>query len=261
METIYYAAVNDTNIIFVTDDVKEDWWERDTDGSLLFRKELVKEFARRTKKKGISMDIIPLVGYDFYKAISNAYDLETPDAVELALDVTDDAFAEEVADSVFDEIWGDLVYSGTAYLDEDSAHVGSEGIDEWELNDSSFEGYERIDVGTGIATYSFEYNFSVTGTSHEYWGRDDDTKEIITSPGRTHECSGKVYVTVTRNAETSINWSEDFEYESAVIDDAELKEDSYEDDDSDFDVYCSECGKKIGYEWDSFYFQKNLSKA
>lgn len=253
IETINYAAIDDKNIIFVTDDVKEDWWKKDDNGSLLFREELVKEFARKTKKNGISMDIIPLVGYDFYKTIACAYDIEAPDAVELALDATDDAFADEVADSVFDEIWGDLVYSGTTYLDEDSAHVGSEGIDEWELNESSFEGFERIDVGAGFATYIFEYSISVNGTSHDYWGRDYDTKEIIMSPGRTHECSGRVHVTVTRNAEASINWSKDFEYVSAVIDDAELKEDSYEDYDSDHDIYCSECGKKIGYEWDYIY--------
>lgn len=37
-ETYEYAASNNKNIIFVTDDVKEDWWEKLCDGRILFRK-------------------------------------------------------------------------------------------------------------------------------------------------------------------------------------------------------------------------------
>ena len=38
-ETYEYAVLNNKNIIFVTDDVKEDWWEKLDDGRILFRKE------------------------------------------------------------------------------------------------------------------------------------------------------------------------------------------------------------------------------
>ena len=89
--------------------------------------------------------------------------------------------------------------------------------------------------------------------SYEYWGRDNDTKEIITSPGRRHECSGKVDVLIKRALDAVINWNDDFEYQDAEIETAVITEDSYEDDESDFDIYCSECGEKIRYEWESFY--------
>ena len=48
-ETYTYAASNNKNIIFVTDDIKEDWWNILEDGSLSFRKELIKEFSKKTR--------------------------------------------------------------------------------------------------------------------------------------------------------------------------------------------------------------------
>lgn len=65
--------------------------------------------------------------------------------------------------------------------------------------------------------------------------------------------SGKVDVLIKRALDAVINWNDDFEYQDAEIETAVITEDSYEDDESDFDIYCSECGEKIGYEWESFY--------
>jgi hypothetical protein len=254
-ETYTFAAQNSKNIIFVTDDVKEDWWDRSDDGRILFRKELIKEFSRYTR---VSVDsdkclkLVPLTGYDLYKAIARDYDIEAPDAVLMILDATDEAFVDAVSEKVFDMIWSDIAYSGTSFLDEDSAHVGSEGVDEWEIEAVEFDDYERTEVDSGIATYIFTYRIRISGASHEYWGRDDDTKEIVTSPDRKHECSGTVKVIVTREVETVIDWNEDFEFRDADISNASIFEDSYEDVDSEYDVYCSECGIRMGYEWESF---------
>lgn len=57
---------------------------------------------------------------------------------------------------------------------------------------------------------------------------------------------------VTREVENVINWNEDFEFEDTEISDCIISEDKYEDDESEYDVYCSECGERIGYEWDSY---------
>ena len=255
-ETYQYAAQNSKNIIFVTDDVKEDWWEKLDDGRILFRKELVKEFLRKTKiRKDISnsLNLIPLVGYDLYQAIAREFMIEEPNTVSMILNVTDESFIDEVQMEVFESIWSEIAYSGTSFLDENNSHIGSEGVDEWELEDVEFDDYERIDVDTGIATYVVSYSIKISGVSYDYWGRDDDTKEIITSPGRRHECSGVIEVLVTRALDTVINWNDDFEYQEAKIKKAVITEDTYEDNDSDFDVYCNECGERIGYEWESFY--------
>lgn len=254
-ETYNYAASNNKNIIFVTDDVKEDWWEKLDDGRILFRRELVKEFSRNTKSREDiheSLKLIPLVGYDLYQAIAREFMIEAPDAISLILNATDDSFVDEVQMEVFDSIWSEIAYSGTSFLDEGNSHVGSEGVDEWELDDVEFDDYERINVDSGVATYIISYFIKISGVSYEYWGRDDDTKEIITSPGRRHECSGKVDVLVTRALDSVVNWNDDFEYQDAEIQKASITEDEYEDEDSEFDVYCAECGEKIGYEWESF---------
>ncbi len=254
-ETYEYAKSNDKNIIFVTDDVKEDWWEKSDDGKLLFRSELVKEFSRKTKtRKDVnkSLKLIPMVGYDLYKAIAREFMIEEPDAISMILNATDESFVEQVQMKVFESVWSEIAYSGTSFIDENDSHIGSEGVDEWELEDVEFDDYERIDVDSGIATYIFSYFINISGVSHEYWGRDDDTKEIITSPGRQHECSGRIDVLVTRALDTVINWNDDFEYQDVEIQTTSITEDSYEDEDSDFDVYCAECGQKVGYEWESF---------
>lgn len=255
VETYTYAASNNKNIIFVTDDVKEDWWEKLDDGRIHFRKELVKEFSRKTKiNKDLSksLKLIPLVSYDLYQAIARDFMIEAPNAISMILNATDESFVDEVKMEVFDSVWNEIAYSGTSFLDEDNSHIGSEGVDEWELDDVEFDDYERINVDSGIATYIISYNIKIFGVSHEYWGRDADTKEIITSPGRRHECSGKIDVLVTRALDTVINWNDDFEYQDAEIQKASITEDEYEDEDSEFDVYCAECRKKIGYKWESF---------
>lgn len=255
-ETYEYAVLNNKNIIFVTDDVKEDWWEKLDDGRILFRKELVKEFLRKTKIRkdtGKNLKLIPLVGYDLYQAIAREFMIEAPDAISLILNATDEFFVDEVQRQVFESVWSEIAYSGTSFIDENNSHIGSEGVDEWELDDVEFDDFERIDVDSGTATYIISYFIRISGVSYEYWGRDDDTKEIITSLGRRHECSGKVEVLVTRALDTVINWNENFEYQDAEIETASITEESYEDGDSDFDIYCAECGKKIGYEWESFY--------
>ena len=255
VETYKYAAANCQNVIFVTDDVKEDWWERKDDGRILFREELVKEFTRKTRKgkeNSESLLLVPMVGYDLYQAISKEYMIDAPDAMTMILDVTDEYYVDEINMKVFDSIWSDIAYSGESYFDEGGSHICSEGVEEWELDDVEFDDYERIDVDSGMATYIFTYSIKISGVSYEYWGRDDDTKEVITSPGRRHECSGSVSVLVTRSLESVIDWNDDFGYEDSEIKEATISEDEYEDEGSEFDVYCSQCGERIGYEWDSY---------
>lgn len=253
VETYKYAQLNKKNVIFVTDDVKEDWWERNGKGEILFRKELIKEFRRKTKNGVDEKDcqnIIPLISYDLYKAVAREYSIEAPDAISLILDRTDDLFVDEVQTRVFEEVLSTIEYSGTDYLDLDEAHILSEGIDVWELDFAEFDDYERIQVESGTAEYLFSYTFNVIGHSHDFWGVDEDTNEDILSPARTHHCSGSVEVRVTRELDTTTDWDEDFEYSDINIESVEMVEEFYEDDDSEHDVYCSQCGKKIGYEWE-----------
>ncbi len=253
VETYKYAQLNKKNVIFVTDDVKEDWWEKNEKGEILFRKELIKEFRRKTKNGVDEKDcqrIIPLISYDLYKAVAREYSIEAPDAITLILDRTDDLFVDEVQTRVFEEVLPIIAFSGTDYLDLDETNILSEGIDVWELEFAEFDEYVRMQAESGIAEYLFSYTFNVIGHSHDFLGVDEDTNEEILSPARTHHCSGSVEVRVTRELDTATDWDEDFEYSDINIEHVEMEEDYYEDDDSECDVYCSQCGKKIGYEWE-----------
>lgn len=92
-----YACQKRKNIIFVTDDVKCDWWEIDN-GRWAFHDALITEFHRESKvrpsselgktltRKGKSleqMEIVPFVSTDFYKAVSSSYQIPIEDAPSL----------------------------------------------------------------------------------------------------------------------------------------------------------------------------------
>ena len=65
-EVLRCASANKKDIIFVTDDVKADWWET-ISGSRQFHPRLIEEFSKT------GMQIFPFVSYDFYKEVSSAF--------------------------------------------------------------------------------------------------------------------------------------------------------------------------------------------
>ena len=205
------------DIIWVTDDVKADWWET-SDGDKRLHQKLIDEFS----KTGQSLQ--PFISRDFYSEIAAAYHVEKTDAVELALRMTDADYCEVVADEVFDKIVGDLIYSNTDYIDEFTAHIGSEGIDELEITDHEFLSAERIDREDDVVTYNFTFHVTAEGTSYEYWGRDDETKEVILSCGTDHVFEGIVVVEVTREADIYVDFEDDLGFETAEIISGALEE-------------------------------------
>ena len=92
----------------------------------------------------------------------------------------------------------DLSYNGTDYIDAENAHIGTEGINELEVVSWDFISSERIRRDDDTVKYHFKYNVILRGTSYEYWGRDDDTKEVILSYGTNHLFSGCITVEIER---------------------------------------------------------------
>lgn len=115
--------------------------------------------------------------------------------------MTDNDYCVKIANSVFESVEEELIYNATEYIDEESANIGSEGIDEFEITESEFIRAERIARDDSTAIYEFVYKVTVEGTSYEYWGRDEDTREIIRSDGRDHVFEGQIIVQVERGAE------------------------------------------------------------
>lgn len=221
-EILRYAKNEKKNVIFVTDDVKADWWETTQTQGKKFRSELYTEF----KKTGQSVN--PITCNEFYKEVAQVYETDIPDTVEIVLNMKDDMFYEKVSDDISYRIWDNLAYCGMDYIDESTAHIGTEGVEEIEVTECSFVSANRIDRDENDIIYHFIYEVTVEGVSYDYWGRDEDTREVITSPGTDHVFKGPVTVEVVRHMDIFQDLDSDVDYESTEIIDGDLKEVDYQ---------------------------------
>lgn len=149
MEILGYAKEKHQNVIFVTDDVKEDWWDKESDPRR-FHPKLIEEFLK-TKQQ-----IVALTSMELFEEISSTYLVEKPDIVNIALNMTDNEYCQAVSDVVFDRVEDQLVYNLQDYIDEYNTHIGSEGLDEVFLDDWVFESYCRIGTHDSSAKYYFK---------------------------------------------------------------------------------------------------------
>ena len=223
-EIIRFAELKKQNVIFVTDDSKDDWWEN-ISGKRTFHHVLIEEFQKTGQK------IIALDSPRLYEELSACFIVQRPESTIVALDMTDNDYCEAVKNRVFERVENTLIYRALDYLDlEKPNHIGSEGIDEFEIVDYSLESFEREDVDDSygpLSFYIFKYSITLEGTSYEYWGRDDDTKEVIRSLGTEHVLKGWIEVGVDRKTGLFVDYLEDDSFESAEIIGGKLVEDSY----------------------------------
>lgn len=265
-EVIKYAHDHQKNVIFVTDDVKADWWNS-VDGQYEFLDELVNEFKKKSKlreheNKGITgpeLEIVPFVSIDFYESISSNLGIEKSDAVDQALAITDADYIESIEEDVFDSVTTDLMYSGVTYVDTASlTDIGSEGIEEWEIECVDFVGYEMIERRNDTIEYNLIYEVEMSGQSFDYWGKDIDTKEWILSSPYQHAVKGLVTVRVVRSVNIFMDFESSAEFDVAEILQADFEEISFtsayvaEEDDCISGAYniCPDCGKAINFEND-----------
>lgn len=156
-----------------------------------------------------------------------------------------EAFAKAISGEVFETAWNEIGFSGKKFVQTENAHFGSAEIEEWKLEQVEFRGCDQGETEEGIASYLFTYYIQVSGVS--YIEQEDDQGGSIDVPYGKHTCSGFVEVNVTRDAE-----QEDNEYLDADMESVSLSEDSFEYEDSEYVVHCAECGRRIGYCWESF---------
>jgi len=249
-EILRYAKDNDSNVIFVTDDLKSDWWV-DDEGHKVFHPYLQAEFMRETGKKIISMTSI-----DFFADISTCYGIPQTDAVEIALRMTDTEYFARVCDAIFDNIVDTLSLSGEDYIDP-STHIGTNGIDELEITNHKFISAEQVGRNQETITYVFTYKVEADATSFDYWGKDDETKEILLGPAGSHTFEGEIDVEVTRQADMYLDFKADDGFENAYILAGNLIETYYQplfdDEEEELDgAYntCPDCGCQINHDND-----------
>ena len=73
-------------------------------------------------------------------------------------------------------------------------------------------------------TYVFTFRIEADATSFDYWGRDDETKQILLGPAGAHNFEGKIQVEVIREADMYLDFEGDDGFEKATIIDGKLKE-------------------------------------
>lgn len=235
---------NTNNIIFVTNDEKNDWWNKDEHGYLEIREELLDEFLEINPNVSIVFMTIGM----FQKYASKLYSLYEF-GVYVDLNRNDEFFIERVADRISDDIINKIYDNEYDYLE--SEDIGSEGIDYVDIEKCSLIGinkvYSNISNGEVCIIYELEYEIELYCDSYEYWGHDDDTKEIIKSPAIKHTFKGSVVVSIERiiqeeDIESNHNYlDEDEDYQGLEIIDSNIKqtyvnsnEDMYFDEGFDF---------------------------
>lgn len=186
---------NVQNIIFITGDVKDDWWSKDQQGNIEVKGELLSEFSEVNPNVNFNMMTLAM----FQEYASKLYDL-TEYAVFVDLNRNDESFIERVESEISKEIINDIEDDIYSYID--SVDLGSESIDGIEIDDCSLLNIITIDPylddNNYVIYYELEYKITLLCNSYEYWGRDDETKEIITSPPIEHKFSGNVVVSIKR---------------------------------------------------------------
>ena len=132
------------------------------------------------------------------------------------------------------------------------------GIDELEIIGQDFISAEQILRTQDTITYIFRYDVEAEATSFDYWGRDDNTKEILLSPAGSHTFKGEIQVEVVREADMYLDFEADDGFESATLIFGNLKEINYEslyetgEEEYLEGAYttCPDCGCKINFEND-----------
>ena len=246
-EILKYAKTEAVDIIFVTDDIKADWWEVTDDGSTVFHHKLLEEFGRT------GQSITPMTCMEFLAAVATDYKITKSDAVEIALRMTDNDYCMKIEARVFDEASEELIYDAMKFIKTETANIGSEGIDEFEITNHEFVMGRRVDRDDNTIIYEFTYQVTLEGTSFEYWGRDEDTRDVIRSDGRDHTFEGQIVVEVRREAEVFFDFEDDESFDTAMIERGSLEETEYTDRPEPPGElgYCPQCSRPLNFDNDA----------
>ena len=195
-EIMKYARIKSKNVLFVTNDVKEDWFD-----TLGFNQKLVDEFELVTEHK-----IMGLKGREFYDFARKQYltASETLTDIDTYIDQHYKKLLNSIQDELLAKVNDELYYS----------YGGKNRVyDPWEVL-SLYDGeyYELVDISTFAlknatferygsiveVTAAFDLEFTVQTAGYE--GRDDDTHEVYLSPTRKHTLGGVLEITLQKSA-------------------------------------------------------------
>ena len=201
-DIITIAKEKNTNIIFVCNDIKEDWWEKNKDTPIDLRQELNEEF----KETNPSLSIHFLTLDKFFSYLSEELKLgKSKSALQLsALDDTREMLAnyeDKISQSIKDYL---MTINIDEELDEDFLETGDENI-YWSITDVSVE-KENKDI-----TYYVNLDISVLADL------------IYQEDGGYHYDAGKVALALIEKIEISMEeYSTDSEIKTISVEKSDI---------------------------------------
>jgi len=246
-EVMECAKANQKNVLFVTDDVKEDWYSTEN-GKLEFREKLKEEFNKET-----ALMVEGITSTGLYEAVTKTYGIDYPSAREYALRYSVIEYASFVKDELFDSHW-EQIYEDVDKITRSEIDSVFDDLYEIESPDS-FElrkaSLKEFDDETGEAVYELIYAVEFSGYSHDYWGRDDDTRETVFSPSIQHNYLSIIKLEVTRDVSDIPIFEQDFNFEDYDVIDASVTETDTIDYNEryivDYYMTCPVCGCAINH--------------
>jgi len=169
------AETRKNDVLFITSDVKGNFQEE----------KLAEEFKSTT---GYEFRIKSV--NDFYSEIATLFNISQENITELFLSENKFDFLEELRNSSeLEQIISDyLLYSDVDGEDEELEYLD---IDFYDIEIDSSNDNEVSYIVTG--------RVDAEKVFYDYWGRDDDTREIITSPANYKSYSGDIKLLVNRS--------------------------------------------------------------
>ena len=252
-QILKHAQSQSKPVIFVSDDTKEDWNE-------IIEGEEVNKKRKRTDSKRpryeILMEFKDIVGKKIKKLKLSDFLYELNGQLETKFG---SSTISEIKYKSLKETIEDEALNFVRVLEREIEEVQGDGLepddayDFYEIDNftnlSSIDKISLNDLGEGLyqVEYLATFDCNIECEYYEYWGRDDDTKEEITSPPSIIRASGELLVKIKR--EIRVCFGEDFNpviedeeepYFEIIEDNREVYKHSWEDDfydEDDYDYY------------------------
>lgn len=210
-QILEYARSQNKPVIFVSDDTKEDWNEiiegqepskvkKDTDPKRP-RYEILLEFNDIVGQKLRKVRLSDFL-YELNEQLETKFGSSTIGEIKirsLREEIEADApyFIEAFESVIEDEQRDGTVPDEAVEQDENENWAELNQIDEISIEMQSDNSY--------LITYLATFDCYVEFDYYKYWGRDDDTKELVTSPPNTITASGELLVRVLREVEVDFD--------------------------------------------------------
>lgn len=239
-EVIKFCKTKKKDVIFVTDDVKSDWWI-ESQRNRNFHPDLIKEFHENTDKS-----ILGITSLEFFKCLIEIYNIQITSTFESVLNYDNDNYIDRIIENgLLDDVADKLMFSVDKFVDVDSLsnYDGSDFELEVESDSLEFNNYKFDRIKENKAYYILNFRVKGKGYSRQYQGKDYETKEIYLSDKTIHELEGNIEIAVERDIDNYFeDLINDYSYSNIEIIGGELVEEMhYHEDD-----LCIECGIGIG---------------